>query len=94
MQAEQWDSAKNYLKIGLSKQQTVALCRLMAKLYKKGYGDEVEERRWLDKAITASPDANWQCTHCGAKPKEWHAHCKECHNFASIQWLPETFMAG
>ncbi|GEM_PF-5046201 len=94
MQAEEWDNAKNHLKIGMSKQETVTLCRLMAQLYKKGYSDETEERRWLDKAITATPDASWQCTHCGAQPEDWRAHCKECYDFANIYWRPEGFMAG
>ena len=94
IECEDWEVAKNYLKIGLSKQQTVTLCRLMAELYKKGYGDETEERRWLDKAVTAISDANWRCNHCEAPAKEWMAHCSECHDFATINYLPVRAVAA
>lgn len=94
MLLEQWDNAKNYLKIALSKQTTVSLCRKMAELYKKGYQDEDEEKRWLEKAVTATPDAHWQCNNCGATPKHWHAHCKECNDFASIYWRPDRYVAA
>ena len=89
MTLEKWDEAKNYLKLGINKQNTVTLCRLMAKLYKRGYKDESEERRWLDKAITAVEDAHWQCATCGDKPESWVAHCEQCHDFASINWRPD-----
>lgn len=91
MKSEKWDNAKNYIKIGLSKQNTVTLCRQMAKLYKRGYHNEAEERKWLEKAVTAIPDASWHCTNCNVHRDDWHAHCNNCHDFASIYWLPETF---
>lgn len=91
---EKWDVAKNHIKIGLSKQTTVSLCRLMARLSKRGYSDEEEERRWLEKAVTATPDAHWTCINCGIHPKEWRAHCKNCHDFATIYWRPERALVG
>ncbi len=94
MMLEKWDIAKNHLKIGLSKQTTVTLCRLMARLYKRGYSDEEEERRWLEKAVTATTDADWTCINCHIHPKTWRAHCKNCHDFATIYWQPERVLAG
>ncbi len=94
MIGEKWDEAKNYLKIGLSKQNTVALCQMMAKLYNRGYNNETEERRWLEKAITATPDATWLCLNCKDMPLNWRAHCGICFDFASIYWQPERPLAA
>jgi HemY protein len=93
MDAENWDEAKNHLKVALSKQQRVGLCRMMAELYKKGFADEEAERKWLDKAVVAVDDPTWQCNSCHQQHDSWDAHCSNCHDFASIHWLPQRPLA-
>lgn len=94
MLLEEWDIAKNHLKVGLSKQTTIGLCKQMAALQDKGFKNEAEHRKWLEKAVTATPDASWHCLNCGSQPEDWEAHCRTCYDFASIHWMPEKALTA
>ncbi len=86
--AEQWEMARNHLKIALAKQETVTACKLMAELEEAEHHAETEAKQWLERAATAASDPLWQCTSCGNKPENWIAYCNKCYQFNSIKWLP------
>lgn len=92
IKAEQWETARNHLKIALTKQETVTACKLMAELEEKEHQDESESKRWLERAAVATADPVWQCGHCGHQPKRWRAHCRKCYHFNAIRWTLDRFL--
>lgn len=90
MRLKAWDKAQNHLKAAMSIRTTIRLCRMMAALQRKGYQNESEERLWLERAVSAKPDAQWQCLNCDDTPEEWQLHCQQCNHFSSVEWKMPT----
>lgn len=80
--------ARNHLKAALGMQKTVTACKLMAELEEAENQDENAAKNWLEQAATAIDDPSWQCEDCGHIHKNWHAHCANCHHFATLAWQP------
>jgi HemY protein len=63
----------------------------MAELEQAENGDEIKAREWLARATTAVHDPIWLCGRCGFEPKEWDAHCPDCHRFDTISFQPKHY---
>lgn len=87
IEAGKYADARNQLKIALSKQETVSVCKLMAELEKQEHPEDPDKaQEWLERAAGAIEDAAWICTSCHHKTPKWVAHCPECNRFDTIEW--------
>lgn len=84
--AKDWTTARNYLKLGLNKQKTARLSRLMAEVEQGQHQDKQASAEWMLRAASADNDPTWVCSHCSDTHEEWHTHCPTCHTFHSVQW--------
>ena len=62
------------------------LCLLMARLEESENGDAAASRQWIDRALGASPDPCYVCSHCAAESAQWLVLCPECGGFDTLQW--------
>ena len=89
--AEKYDDARNHLKLALSKQETVRVCRLMAELEQiENAENPTVAKSWLERAASAGEEASWRCNHCDTVSEQWHAHCPQCNQFNSVAWTRKT----
>lgn len=86
LEAEQFNKARNYLKIALSKGESALICELMAELEKAEGSDADIVQQWLDRAQRADKSTEWKCGHCRRPSHSWEPFCPQCHSFDSIQW--------
>lgn len=76
------------------------VCALMAEIEQGQYHDAAAAHAWLARAVRAPADAKWRCTNCKIASPHWHAVCKTCGAFDTLEWsapgaeLVETFDAG
>lgn len=91
MAARDWQVARKLVKSALTKQETSRPCRLMAQLEQSEYADFDASHEWHARALTATPDASWNCSHCGTESTQWSVHCPSCHSFDSLTWKPRIF---
>ncbi|HUJ02953.1 MAG TPA: hypothetical protein VLW75_04890, partial [Rhizomicrobium sp.] len=76
------------------------VCALMAEIEQGQYHDAAAAHAWLARAVRAPADAQWRCTNCKAASAQWHAVCKKCGAFDTLEWsasgadLVEAFDAG
>ncbi len=84
--AEDWTSARTALEAGLAAAPDARLCRLMAELEKRGFGNATQERDWLVRAASARPDPAWACEACGHKPADVTPVCPVCDGIGTVGW--------
>ena len=76
------------------------VCALMAEVEQGQYHDAAAAHAWLARAVRAPADAQWRCTNCRSASAAWHAVCKKCGAFDTLEWsapgaeLVEAFDAG
>ncbi len=76
------------------------VCALMAEIEQGQYHDAAAAHAWLARAVRAPADAQWRCTNCRAASAHWHAVCKKCGAFDTLEWsapgaeLVEAYDAG
>jgi HemY protein len=68
---------------------TRRLCLLLARLAEAEEGP-AGMREWLDRAITALPDALYVCANCGGESRAWQALCPDCGSFDALAWHTPT----
>jgi len=91
MEAREFTPAREQLNAALHKEKTVRLCKLMAELEQKDRPDSPSATEWLKDAASATPNPGWVCTACHHEPKQWTAHCSECHDFDTIRWKARQY---
>lgn len=85
--AELWGEARAQLQRVIETDGlTPRLCRLMATLEGAEYQDQDKARHWLAQTASASPDAAWLCTNCGAEAPAWQGRCGLCGGFNTLAW--------
>ena len=65
---------------------TPRLCLMMARLEEAEKGSGAGAREWLDRAVTAMPDARYVCTVCGGESLEWRSLCPNCGSLDVLVW--------
>jgi len=88
LDADLWGEARRNLANISEADQSVRVCRLMARIEEEepSAGDRASARLWHDPADTADADASWTCGDCGAVAGEWSALCGNCGAFDTISW--------
>ncbi len=84
--ARQWKPARDHLKILLSREETLRICKLMAELERGESSKEEKASEWLLRASAAGPDPAWICDSCGYVSDSWQTNCPQCYDFDSLQW--------
>lgn len=65
---------------------TVRLCLMMARLEEAEHVNQGEMRKWLDRAVSATPDPRYICASCGGESPDWHSLCPHCGGFDTLAW--------
>jgi len=83
-----WGEARSSLdKIQKTENQfSAGYCRAMARLEELENEDMLAAREWLLKAVNATPDPEWVCSHCGNAAPAWTPLCGKCGDFDTFAW--------
>lgn len=72
---------------------TPRLCLMMARLEEAEQGSASAMRKWLDRAVTATPDPRYICAACGGESLEWRSLCPHCGAFDTLSWRTPAWSA-
>jgi HemY protein len=86
MQLSEYESARNALKVALSKADTPRVYALLAELERAEHDDDAKAANWLELALNAPKDFAWTCSNCATTHADWQLHCDSCAQFDSIVW--------
>ena len=86
LEASLWGEARSHLAQAAEQALTSRICRLFADLEEAEHGDVAESRSWLERAVSAEPDAAWVCESCGTVAGVWAARCENCGGFDTMAW--------
>jgi HemY protein len=65
---------------------TPRICLMMAQLEEAEHQDFAHVREWLDRAVVATPDPRYVCSHCGGESRQWRSRCPHCGHFDTLVW--------
>lgn len=82
----QWAEARRVLSPLARGFASARVCALMAEIEQGQRHDAAGAHAWLARAVRAPHDAEWRCTNCKWSAPEWHAVCKNCGAFDTLEW--------
>ncbi|HAX91055.1 MAG TPA: hypothetical protein DCY07_02455 [Rhodospirillaceae bacterium] len=87
LKADLWGEARRYsMALVHQGRATVSTYQMLARLEQKERHDDKASGLWLSKAVSAPPDAAWQCAACGASHESWDGLCHHCGVFNRLEW--------
>jgi HemY protein len=87
LEADIWGEARRHLlALAGRNEATKSVYRMLARLERRESGNEQAALQWLTQAIDAPPDPLWLCHNCGGGQDEWHALCRHCGAFDTLDW--------
>ncbi len=86
LDAELWGEARNHLMKVAENDPPVRVCRLMAELEEREFGDGAATREWLVRAAAAPSDPAWLCRDCGTQCDAWDPLCPACAALGTLYW--------
>ncbi len=85
-----WGEARNHLEKVAENDPPVRVCRLMAELEEREFGDGAATREWLVRAAAAPSDPAWLCRECGTQSDAWSPLCPACGALGTLYWATPT----
>lgn len=90
MAAEDYNKARNNLKIAINEYDVAELYNLIAEAEKSDTNNQADVKdniaKWHEKSLTAMDDPSWLCETCGYTSPDWADSCYHCKSFDSFKW--------